>query len=348
MLTQIDRQIVRSWYRQLAEPRLAKLIGRASHKTGPRIAVVGNCQSFGVAYAMQLLDPSLRIDRFAVHMKTHIDIKFLAKTLATYDYVFSHDFHAGLVKGGDSNDLRRLLPRTTFFPILWFPAYHPDHIHLLDETRGNAGTFGPLGPYHSALAVFAFHKGLSLEEANALFNENVFEELGYFDSWNAAAAELIENGARFSLDLGSDVIRWARRGAFMWSSNHPKSFVLYDLAKKLLSRAELEVRDIDWDYYAIDDLGRSEVFPVYPPIAERFGFRGSYTFKLGNYHLSRSVGDCLTLPQFLSGCYRVYQRCAPSQLVNPRVEAWLADNATAGTLVSLARKNVRAGLAPVR
>ena len=32
--------------------------------TGPRIAVVGNCQSFGVAYAMKVLDPSATVDHY--------------------------------------------------------------------------------------------------------------------------------------------------------------------------------------------------------------------------------------------------------------------------------------------
>ncbi|PWB82491.1 MAG: hypothetical protein C3F11_11635 [Methylocystaceae bacterium] len=348
MLTQIDRQMVRSWYRRSVGPLLAELTGKRSHRTGPRIAVVGNCQSFGVAYAMQLLDPLASVDRFAVHMKAHVDVERLAKTLSGYDYVFSHEFQSGLLTCGDSGDLRRLLPKAIFFPFFWFPAYHPDQIHLLDETRGNAGVFGPLGPYHSALALFAFRKGLTLDEANALFNENVFDEVGYFDAWNAAVAELVDNAAKYSLDLREHVVRWSRRGVFMWSNNHPKSFVLYDLAKTLTARAGLPVRDVDWDYYAIDDLGRSDVFPVYPPLAERFGHPGSYTFKRGNYRLSSSVGDSLTLPQFLAGSYKLYGRSAPSQISNPRVENWLADVTVGDKLVALARENSKAGLTHVR
>jgi hypothetical protein len=348
VLTQIDKQLVRSWYRFSIQPHMAKLTRGSSRKNGPRIAVIGNCQSFGVAYAMQLLDPSASVDRFAVHMKAHVDVERLAKTLSRYDYVFSHEFQSGLLRRGDSDDLRRLLPNATFFPCLWFAAYHPDHIHLLDATRNNAGTYGPLGPYHSALALFAYHKGLQLEEANALFNANVFEQLGYFDAWRPAVAELVDTAAKFSLDLRENVVRWARRGIFMWSNNHPKSFVLYDLAETLMARAGLEVRDVDWDYYAIDDLGRSDVFPVYPPIAERFGHPGSYTFKRANFHLSASVGGSLTLPQFLAGSFKTYARCKPSQISNPRVEAWLADEATASVLVSLARENLRAGMTHVR
>ncbi len=78
--------------------------------------------------------------------------------------------------------------------------------------------FGPVGPYHSALAVFAFRKGLTLTEANALFNRNVFEALGYFDIWNDAAREFLETARqKFGMDLSAELMSWARRGVFMYS-----------------------------------------------------------------------------------------------------------------------------------
>ena len=49
MFSQIDKQIVRAWHEYLLEPRLAKLTGRVLRRTGPRIAVIGNCQAFGIA-----------------------------------------------------------------------------------------------------------------------------------------------------------------------------------------------------------------------------------------------------------------------------------------------------------
>lgn len=347
MLSQIDKQIIRSWYRHLVEPHIIDIIGRAPRLTGPRIAVIGNCQSFGIAYAMKLLDPTARVEHFSAIGRTLADMKLLAKTLSTYDYVFSHEFPAGQVRGGGSQELQSLLDKVVLFPAVTFAAFHPDLVYLLDETRGNAPTIGPVGPYHSAIAVLAFRRGLSLDETHALFNRNVYETLGYFDVWNEAAEEFIETTKRkFGMDFSTELANWSRRGVFMYSLVHPKPFVLFDIAKRLFAQQGLNAPNVNLDYYSIDDLARAEVFPIYPPIAEWFGVPGSYTFKLENYHLSSSVGTFITLPYYLSECFKVYRRCKPSQIAHPRIEAWLDDPGAVGRILTLARENLRAGLLP--
>ena len=243
-----------------------------------------------------------------------------AKTLDTYDYVFSHDFLDGHVRGGGSEELCRRLPKTMIFPAITFAAFHPDLVYIHDLSRMHGFVCGPIGPYHSAIALFAYRKGLSVEMANALFNENVFDALGYFDMWNAASRELLDGTLqRFGLDLSAELMNWSRRGVFMYSTVHPMSFVLFDLSRKLFETVGLKPRTVNFNYYAIHDLARSEIFPIYPPIAKRYGAQGGYMLKLQN---------------------------DPSQLSNARVDAWLADEATSGLLMRLARENFVAGLTP--
>lgn len=347
MLSQIDRQIFKSWRQRSVEPALARITGRVLRNTGPRIAVIGNCQSFGVAYAMKLMDPSATVDHFSAIGRSRANMSLFVRTLQTYDYVFTHDFVDGHVKGGNSNDLCRLLPRTEVFPSIGFAAFHPDLILIHDERRTHGYLFGPIGPYHSAIGLFAFRSGLSLDEANALFNENVFAMLGYLDIWNDAARELIDGcKTSYGIDLSADLLNWSRRGVFMFSHVHPMSFVLFDLARRLWEKVGLEPRQENFTLYAVDDLGRAEVFPVYPPIAKMFGVRGSYLFKLQNHHFANSVGDFLTLPQYLSACYRTYAGSTPEMLGNPRVDKWLADAETSAVLARVARENLRSGQVP--
>ncbi|HEY8138873.1 MAG TPA: WcbI family polysaccharide biosynthesis putative acetyltransferase [Methylocystis sp.] len=347
MLSQIDKQIIRSWRRDLIAPHLAKLFREPHGRSGPRIAVVGNCQSYGVAYAMKLLDPSATVDHFSAIGKSHATIKLFAKTLESYDYVFSHEFPPGHLKNGGINELRGLFSGLILFPAITFQAFHPDLIYLLDETHNYAQLHGPLGPYQSALGVFAYRKGLSLEEANALFNHNVFEAVGYLNLWDSAANELINYAKlNFAMDLSFELLTWARRGVFMYSSVHPKGFVLYDVAKKLFATVGLPARELDFEYYAIHDLARSEIFPIYPPIGESLGVPGSYLFKLPNYHISAGVGDFLNLPQYLAACYKIYQSSKSSQMRHPRVDNWLSDDATSEMLARLARENLRAAHVP--
>jgi hypothetical protein len=343
MLSQIDKQILRAHL----VPRLNKLLGRAP-AGGPRLAVVGNCQSYGIAYAMKVLAPSAQVDHYSVVHKTLANIDRLATTLERYDRVFLQNFPAGIVRGGDYEDLLSRLTKVTRMPSMVFAAFHPDLVYLLDATRGQKPLNGPLRAYHSALAVFAFRVGLSLQEANALFSDNVFATVGYYDIWNASARELIDQAkSYFGFDFSSDLMSWSRRGIFMYSIVHPKPFVLASVARRLLETTRIPIENENFDDYAIDDLARSEIFPVYPEIAARLGVNGGYLFKRGNFHISHGVGEFLTLPQFLAASYAVYKRARPEQIAHERMDAWLSDPALSRRLVELAKENLAKGATPV-
>jgi Polysaccharide biosynthesis enzyme WcbI len=322
LLSALDRQVIASW-RDRALRR---------HASGPRIAVVGNCQSFGVAYAMQLLDLEAEIARFSIVSKSWTDMRTLARTLATYDHVFAQDFAPGYLRGGVSAVLQNELGEAVWFPSLAFSAYHPDLILISDPTRGNQLVNCATGPYHSALAFFGYRAGLPPEAALRLFRREVFAALGYFEVWEGAAEALLEQGRQFGLDLGADFLRWARRGCFMYSINHPKPYVLYDIARRLLRGVGRPAEPVDFDTYAVDDIVRGYVFPVYPEIAELYGSSGSYIFKASHYRLSKGLGKFWDLPGYLRDCYRIYAEHPPEQLVNERVQGWLDDADTSKLL----------------
>jgi hypothetical protein len=319
LLSLLDQQILSTWHDRVLKRR----------DSGPRIAVVGACQSFGVAYAMKLLDLEAEIHRFSIVSKSWTDIKILARTLETYDYVFCQEFASAFIRGGASDVLRRRLRNGVWFPTVVFSAYHPDLILINDPSKCNQLVKGPTGSYHSALAFFAYRAGLPAEAALRLFRREVFEALGYFKMWQDAGEALLDQGRQFGLDLRAELLRWASRGCFMYSVNHPKPYVLYDFARLLLRGVGRTSGPIDFDTYAVDDIVRSHVFPVYPEIAEFYGIEGSYIFKASHYRLSRSVGKFWDLRRYVQACYLVYARRRPEQLANHRVGGWLEDGATA-------------------
>ncbi|MGJ0506409.1 MAG: WcbI family polysaccharide biosynthesis putative acetyltransferase [Methylocystis sp.] len=351
MLSQIEKQIFKSWIGYAVEPRIAKFTGRQIRTTGPRIAVVGNCQAFGVAYSMKLMDPSATVHHYStIGQSRFADLDLLVRTLQTYDYVFSHDFLSGHLRGpGDSAELRSRLPKVTRLPAITFAAFHPDLIYISDPAQPLHGfIFGPLGPYHSAIAVFAFRAGLTLDETRAMFNENVFTTLGYLNMWDEAASGFLATVQKdCGVDLSTDLMKWARKGVFMYSLVHPMGFVLFDVARRMWEKVGLTPPATDFSYYQIHDLARAEIFPVYPPIAKHFGVQGGYLFKLQNHHLANDVGDFLTLPQYLAACFKTYEKEGAARLGNKRVDGWLADEETKNLLISLARENLRKGLTPV-
>lgn len=330
LLAEIDLQLIQSWRRRL----LKKASG------SPRIAVVGNCQSFGIAYGMKLLNPESTVDRFTIVRPGWTNLDMLQRTLQDYDYVFSLEFQKGFVKGGDWLALRDRMPSIIPMPSIVFSGFHPDTIYILDPTRNGRPLDSATGPYHSALALYGYLAGLTPERTVALYDANVFRMLGYFDIWQPSADEFLASARTTGLDLSTDFLRWSRRGCFMYSMNHPKSFVLADVARALLAREKLPIHDVDFDDFDVDDIVRGSVFPVYPPIAEYYGHRGSYVFKLANYRLSRSVGDFMTLRQFVESSFRVYAKHARPQLAHHRVEDWLADAGLGRDLAVLSAENL--------
>ena len=256
--------------------------------------------------------------------------------------MFSLEFQGGFVRGGDWLALRERMPSIIPFPSVVFSGFHPDTIYMLDATRNHRPIDSAMGPYHSALIVYGYLAGLSPERTEALFNPDVFRMLGYFDIWQASADEFLANAKATDLDLSTEFLRWARHGNFMYSMNHPKAFVLADVARALLIRAKLPYRDLDFDDFAVDDIVRGSVYPVYPEIAEHYGHRGSYVFKAANYRLSRSVGEFMTLPMFIERCYTMYARYDRQQMSHHRVEGWLADAEVCKRLSLLSAERIAA------
>jgi len=298
-------------------------VGR--QKPGPRIAVLGNCQSFDLAYAIKLLDVSATVHHYPIQTKAKITGNMLVRALRTYDRVFLQDFGEGFVRGGSSDFLCSELSNVTRYPSLLFGAYHPDSIFVHDRSRGDAFVSGPIGQHHSALALFAYRVGLPAESALRLCHREGYHLLDYLDLWEPASTQLLELTTSYGIKLGADFIGWTRRaGCFMYSINHPKAYVLFDVARHLLDHAGISWKTLDFDHYALNELARDTIFPVYPEIAERFGIAGSYVFKAPKPSRGGlNIGTFWDLQAFVRESYRIYARHNREALTNERVQGWL-------------------------
>ncbi len=96
-------------------------------RTGPSIAILGNCQARGIAQAMRLLAPRspVRYLSMGTLKRDHGNLDGLVRTLRSHDHVFSQSFPAGLLPGGDSARLQVAEPRLTLVPAIVFSAFHP-------------------------------------------------------------------------------------------------------------------------------------------------------------------------------------------------------------------------------
>ena len=216
--------------------------------------------------------------------------------------------------------------RIVHYPSIEFTAFHPDMVYVLRTASGSDFTLkSPVGDYHSALVFFCYSVGLNAEQTAARFKEQVLARLGYFADalWSAAERNVLSSGRAAGLPVDRLFRSWLRRGCFMHSPNHPKLFVLADLAAAALSSCGVSADARLCEDYVPDDMKLGPIWPIYPEIAVKFGLDGSYCYK--GVPSSNGIAPYFNLREFVEASFAVYREHSLSDMLCPRVEAWKAD-----------------------
>lgn len=193
-----------------------------------RIVVLGNCQANGVAHALVHLLPeaSVKVAQIDTGPRTPRGLA-AAALVQDCDVVFTQTFAPNwgplatkaLVGAG---------PRVVRLPVVAFNGYQPDLTYFSHEGRQ---LLSPVGAYHSSIIAAAFALEVPEGDVPALFNRLVYARLGYFEAFGKARTLLQDTlaplGPRFSGLFES----WHARGPFMHTANHPRIFVLADIAR---------------------------------------------------------------------------------------------------------------------
>lgn len=284
--------------------------------------MLGNCQMRALSSALRLLLPEAEISftTFWQAGRRHEGARQVAARLGTPDFVVSSRF-GGRFRDGTGFEELKAETGAVEVPVLLFAAFHPDLVYIFEKPGELSLLRGPVGDYHSALAAFGFLEGLSPAQTGRLFDAAVYRRLGYLDLWDPSAKGLLEAGRLAGWDLGADLMRWARRGAFMHSVNHQKTYVTADLARGVAARLGLAAAEADLDAVLADELLPQGSWPVYPPVAERYGVPGSAVFLAGGRGGPRSLG----LDVFLEASFAAYHRFRLERFHCARVAAWRAD-----------------------
>jgi hypothetical protein len=201
------------------------------------------------------------------------------------------------------------------FPPLFFYGFHPD---LVYAWAGEKLLQGPLGDYHSSIVLFGFVHGLSQERVASLFRRDVYEALGFFEMFEESTNHYLGLADAEGFDMRPHLAGWLRHGAFMHSVNHPKSFVLQDVARELLARFDPKAYDEaagrDVSDQMPDFLANGPIFPVYPELGLRLGVRGELLFKPAEAHRR------LSLDEFIAASYAAYHAAGQGEIRCSRLQ----------------------------
>ena len=280
-----------------------------------------------MARVMRLRRPDATVDYLSAGTlgRRRRSLAAFSDAFTSYDHVFAQPIAWRHVGAEHLAALAERHPGHVKAPNIVFSAFHPDLVYV----GGPGAPFveSPVGHYNSALALYGYLAGLSVEQTLRLFDGRLYERLGYLDLWDYASDTLLTLGREAGLDLAGPLARWTRRGLFMHSTNHPRLFVLVDLAGLLLERAGLAFTSFDLDSYLVDDLALQGMWPVYEPVARRYGVPGASVFQAQQRGREpRKPAVVYGLTAFVEGSYARYAAIPRGRLVSDRVESWLASD----------------------
>ncbi len=286
-----------------------------------RLLVLGNCQIRPMARLIQAMTGGAlattiellpkNIERFRTEKPALAELIGASDLILMQPYPEEMEFIAEAFPGARQ--------KIRLFPRIGFAGFHPDADYVEDSHGGRIG--GCVGQYHSALAFFGWTRGLSPEQTAGLFRDEVFAALGYYEYWSTAREVLLAEGARAGLPLDELTERWSRTGIWVYTMNHPKLYVLADLAHALLAREGIETIAGAGEFVA-DEFALRGVWPVYPEIAQRLSQQGHYRFKPPQGDLSPGQPVVmLGLEQFIRGSFEVYAKHSDGALHCARLES---------------------------
>ena len=239
------------------------------------IAVIGNCQSRSIATALELMLPGYTLfNSFSDRpQKKVVDlVPFLrdAGTLLVQTSKMKEVELAAKEQG--------VSPRMIPFPEIYFTGFHPDMISAGGAKHGSESVLSPMGRNHSAIALYGWWAGFTVDQVISLFNAEVFHYLGYERHLEHSRNELLKSADACDMDISAAYEEWMKGDCFMHCVNHPKIKVMIELARHLVAKLGLTPAVMYPEQLLLDRLQNILVWAFYPEIAAGMGKKGEYIF----------------------------------------------------------------------
>ena len=244
----------------------------------PKVLVIGNCQSAGYAYFLNLFCPDIQAETFQVESlsperrKPEIDSLIARK----HDYEAVFCLPLSEAYGAISTPkLHKSLAgvRVYKYTNVYFSGLTPDLTYVGDF---HSRCVGPLGDYHSKIAFYGYMSGMSPDETLALFRPDVMARMGFFAEYEASKTRLIGLDAHSDVGITDLIFPAVQDELLFLANNHPTTRIFFDYARRMAACLKAQgltrVRDLAWSPLAYPNmLAFDAVFPVYPEVASVHG-----------------------------------------------------------------------------
>jgi hypothetical protein len=279
--------------KNLPPRRSSKPLDVEKNEISRRVVVSSNCQTGGIAAALQVIFPNDVITPLALPptFTTESELKFVEELKNTDVWVSI----GGYDLPGKYGIADRL--QLVKIPVIHFSAFHPDVVYARKISTNEL----TMPHYNSAIAVWAYKNGLQVSDAEKLFNKKTYNDLGYLDHWGPSIEELKQRFERSDLEFAEFILPMRREGLFMYSLNHPKVMALVRLAKLIARKMGAGVDVLD-RYIDINDGLNDVIWPLYPEIGESLSLHSDYLWKMGPGWWIRGVRS------YLEYAYKNYER----------------------------------------
>jgi hypothetical protein len=294
---------------------------QARAAAGPRIAFVGNCQVIMLASLCNAMQNEVEATAWEMTPKFFAMLeqsRFDDANWAGVQSIWAHPHERWLawLQQQPGHFQARVRPLPTMDTL----GFHPDCAYVFAQGKP---VDSPIGAYHSALVLWGFLQGLSQQATRGLFTAQVFRHLGYFELQAVGINHLVHKGRQCGMPMHRWLAQWQESGVWMHTINHPKPYVLADIALHCLQQlglqGEPDARDL-----VQDELALSPCWPVYPAVAQALGLHtaGGYAFK-SRRSLRRHGKPVhfMGLDAFIEASYALYARYAPGELDCDRLQA---------------------------
>lgn len=226
-----------------------------------RVLIVGNCHAGRIKDLMDVMLKGVVVDVVQYRGKDSLVNKGGA---GDYDVVVvMSTFHDEVSDFFVSSDFQ---VEVQSFPHLNSYDYHPDVVNVKLLSGERLSLLG--SPSHSLICLYGWLNKIRSSDVLSYYNDDNYQELGFFSSREKTVNYLKRQERLTGYDILKHEERWRRKGCWMYSPNHPKTYVYAEMVLQFAEKNGVEVIYRGCPDFLYDRAASGVIWPVYGSVGD--------------------------------------------------------------------------------